>query len=138
MFNECLLGEEKKSKERTIDGMKLCVRHFLRTLALAFQELDTLEMIHEIDFSIFSFCNEANIVSFSFSRISGLGWVIILREKNGKEYIMEHIDLSINDSSVTIMWYGKPWPRLATLSTLDLCGVTPVFMDQSKTPSKNG
>ncbi|XP_042817324.1 F-box only protein 15 isoform X4 [Panthera tigris] len=71
-------------------------------------------------------------------RISGLGWVIILREKNGKEYIMEHIDLSINDSSVTIMWYGKPWPRLATLSTLDLCGVTPVFMDQSKTPSKNG
>ncbi|XP_045313151.1 F-box only protein 15 isoform X1 [Leopardus geoffroyi] len=71
-------------------------------------------------------------------RISGLGWVIILKEKNGKEYIMEHIDLSINDSSVTIMWYGKTWPRLATLSTLDLCGVTPAFMDQSKTPSKNG
>ncbi|XP_030894226.1 F-box only protein 15 isoform X2 [Leptonychotes weddellii] len=71
-------------------------------------------------------------------RISGLGWVIILKEKNGKEYIMEHIDLSINDSSVTIMWYGKNWPQLATLSTLDLCGVTPVFMDRSKTPSKNG
>ncbi|XP_019657359.2 F-box only protein 15 isoform X1 [Ailuropoda melanoleuca] len=71
-------------------------------------------------------------------RISGLGWVIILKEKNGREYIMEHIDLSINDSSVTIMWYGKTWPQLATLSTLDLCGVTPLFMDRSKTPSKNG
>nr|XP_012423461.1 PREDICTED: F-box only protein 15 [Odobenus rosmarus divergens] len=71
-------------------------------------------------------------------RISGLGWVIILKEKNGKEYIMEHVDLSINDSSVTIMWYGKNWPQLATLSTLDLCGVMPVFMDRSKTPSKNG
>ncbi|XP_073754133.1 F-box only protein 15 isoform X1 [Callorhinus ursinus] len=77
-------------------------------------------------------------LSFSFCRISGLGWVIILKEKNGKEYIMEHVDLSINDSSVTIMWYGKNWPQLATLSTLDLCGMMPVFMDRSKTPSKNG
>eukprot|EP00071_Canis_lupus_P033687 XP_022267244.1 F-box only protein 15 isoform X4 [Canis lupus familiaris] len=71
-------------------------------------------------------------------RISGLGWVIILKEKNGKEYIMQHIDLLINDSSVTIIWYGRNWPQLATLSTLDLCGVTPVFRDRSKPPSKNG
>ncbi|KAB1256253.1 F-box only protein 15 [Camelus dromedarius] len=71
-------------------------------------------------------------------RISGLGWVIILREKSGREYVMEHVDLSINDSSVTILWFGRDWPRLATLSTLDLCGVMPVFMDQSKTPTKNG
>ncbi|EPY78606.1 hypothetical protein CB1_001033012 [Camelus ferus] len=71
-------------------------------------------------------------------KISGLGWVIILREKSGREYVMEHVDLSINDSSVTILWFGRDWPRLATLSTLDLCGVMPVFMDQSKTPTKNG
>lgn len=51
---------------------------------------------------------------------------------------MEHTDLSVHDSSVTIMWYGKNWPQLAMLSALDLCGVTPVFMDRSKTPSKNG
>uniref|UniRef100_F1SNL4 F-box protein 15 n=1 Tax=Sus scrofa TaxID=9823 RepID=F1SNL4_PIG len=70
-------------------------------------------------------------------RISGLGWVIIVKEKSGKEYTMEHVDLSINDSSVTIVWYGKNWPSLATLSTLDLCGVTPVFMDRSKIPTKN-
>lgn len=51
---------------------------------------------------------------------------------------MEHVDLSINDSSVTVVWYGKNWPRLATLSALDLCGVTPVFMGRSKTTTKNG
>ncbi|XP_004422691.2 PREDICTED: F-box only protein 15 [Ceratotherium simum simum] len=71
-------------------------------------------------------------------RKSDLGWVIILKEKSGKEYVMEHVDFSINDSSVTIVWYGKNWPLLATLSTLDLCGVTPVFMAWSKTPTKNG
>ncbi|KAM6218043.1 F-box only protein 15 [Rhynchocyon petersi] len=71
-------------------------------------------------------------------RVSGLGWIIILRDKNGKEYVTERADLSVNDTSVTITWYGKNWPRLATLSTLDLCGVTPVFMDQNKSPGRNG
>ncbi|XP_034498325.1 F-box only protein 15 isoform X2 [Ailuropoda melanoleuca] len=83
-------------------------------------------------------CVNRHFYHLANDKISGLGWVIILKEKNGREYIMEHIDLSINDSSVTIMWYGKTWPQLATLSTLDLCGVTPLFMDRSKTPSKNG
>ncbi|XP_005861630.1 PREDICTED: F-box only protein 15 [Myotis brandtii] len=71
-------------------------------------------------------------------RISGLGWVIILKEKNGKEHVMEHADLFINHSSVMVVWYGKNWPCLATLSTLDLCGVTPVLMDWHKPPTKNG
>ncbi|XP_062933090.1 F-box only protein 15 isoform X3 [Cynocephalus volans] len=71
-------------------------------------------------------------------RISGLGWAIILKEESGKEYFMEHVDLSVNDTSVTVVWYGKNWPCLATLSTLDLCGVTPVFMHRYKTPTKNG
>ncbi|XP_007950916.2 F-box only protein 15 [Orycteropus afer afer] len=71
-------------------------------------------------------------------RISGLGWVIILRDKSGKEHVTEFVDLSINDTSVTVVWYGKNWPRLATLSTLDLCGVTPVFMDRYKPPFKDG
>nr|XP_054100286.1 F-box only protein 15 isoform X2 [Callithrix jacchus] len=70
-------------------------------------------------------------------RIFGLGWAIILKEKSGKEHIMEHVDLSINDTSVTVIWYGKNWPCLASLSTLDLCGVTPVFMDWYKTPTKH-
>ncbi|KAK1337530.1 hypothetical protein QTO34_002162 [Cnephaeus nilssonii] len=71
-------------------------------------------------------------------RISGLGWVIILKEKSGKEHVMEHADLFINHSSVMVVWYSKNWPSLATLSTLDLCGVTPVLMDWHKPPTKNG
>ncbi|XP_055987499.1 F-box only protein 15, partial [Sorex fumeus] len=71
-------------------------------------------------------------------RISGLGWVIILRETCGKEHVLDHADLSINESSVTVMWYGKYWPQRATLATLDLCGVTPVFMDRSQPPPKAG
>ncbi|XP_069885057.1 F-box only protein 15 isoform X2 [Dipodomys merriami] len=71
-------------------------------------------------------------------RISGLSWAIILREKSGKEYVLQHVDLSFNDTSVTVVWYGKTWPHLATLSTLDLCGMTPVFMDRYKPPVKNG
>ncbi|KAM9632584.1 F-box only protein 15 isoform 1-T1 [Trichechus inunguis] len=71
-------------------------------------------------------------------RVSGLGWVIILRDKSGKEYLTERVHLSVNDTSVSVVWYGKNWPCLATLSTLDLCGVTPVFMDRYKSPTKNG
>ncbi|XP_008072122.1 F-box only protein 15 isoform X2 [Carlito syrichta] len=70
-------------------------------------------------------------------RMSGLGWAIILKEKSGKEYIMEHVDLSINDTSVTVGWYGKNWPCLASLSTLYLYGVTPVFRDWYKNPTQN-
>ncbi|XP_028624766.1 F-box only protein 15 [Grammomys surdaster] len=70
-------------------------------------------------------------------RISGLGWAIILREKSGKEHIMQHADLSLNDTSVTVVWHGKYWPHLATLSTLDLYGVTPLFMDRYKAPDPN-
>lgn len=46
---------------------------------------------------------------------------------------MQHVDLSFNDTSVTVVWYDKNWPHLAKLSTLDLCGVTPVFADRYKT-----
>uniref|UniRef100_H0X545 F-box protein 15 n=2 Tax=Otolemur garnettii TaxID=30611 RepID=H0X545_OTOGA len=70
-------------------------------------------------------------------RKSGLGWAIILKEKNGKEYVMKHADLSINDTSVTVVWYGKSWPCLASLSTLELYGLTPVFMDWCKPPTRD-
>lgn len=43
-------------------------------------------------------------------RISGSGWVIMVKEKSGKESIMEGIDLSINDSTVTVTWYSQNWP----------------------------
>ncbi|XP_040613743.1 F-box only protein 15 isoform X1 [Mesocricetus auratus] len=66
-------------------------------------------------------------------RVFGLHFAIILREKSGKEHIMQHVDLSFNDTSATVVWYDKNWPHLAKLSTLDLCGVTPVFADRYKT-----
>ncbi|XP_027259539.1 F-box only protein 15 isoform X11 [Cricetulus griseus] len=66
-------------------------------------------------------------------RVFGLHFAIILREKSGKEHVMQHVDLSFNDTSVTVVWYDKNWPHLAKLSTLDLCGVTPVFADRYKT-----
>uniref|UniRef100_A0A286XY91 F-box only protein 15 n=1 Tax=Cavia porcellus TaxID=10141 RepID=A0A286XY91_CAVPO len=71
-------------------------------------------------------------------RLSGLGWGIILKEKNGREYIIPHVDFSLNDTSVTVVWYGKNWPCLATLITLNLCGMTPVFMDRYKAYAKHG
>ena len=86
---------------------------------------------------VFIFCHDANtLAGFSVFRMSGLGWVIILRGHDGREYTMKHAHLSFNDSSVTVMWYSKAWPPLATLSTLDLCGVTPVFMGQPRTPTR--
>ncbi|XP_021070447.1 F-box only protein 15 isoform X2 [Mus pahari] len=63
-------------------------------------------------------------------RTSGLGWTVILREASGKEHTMKHSDLSLNDTSVTVFWHDKKWPHLDTLSTLELYGTIPVFMEQ--------
>nr|XP_025968690.1 F-box only protein 15 isoform X1 [Dromaius novaehollandiae] len=71
-------------------------------------------------------------------RASGLSWVIVLKDRNGKEYVMEQADLSFKDTSVTILWYSTSWPCLNVLSTLELCGVTPLLPDQSRAASKNG
>ncbi|XP_074841962.1 F-box only protein 15 [Carettochelys insculpta] len=61
-----------------------------------------------------------------------LSWVIVLKDRSGKEHIMEQADISFNDTSITVFWYGTSWPCLDTLSTLELCGVTPLFLDRCK------
>nr|XP_047935199.1 F-box only protein 15 isoform X2 [Anser cygnoides] len=71
-------------------------------------------------------------------KASGLSWMIVLKDRNGKEHVMEQADLSFKDTSVTIFWYSASWPCLDILSTLKLFGVTPLLLDQSKAPSKNG
>ncbi|XP_045706273.1 F-box only protein 15 isoform X1 [Phyllostomus hastatus] len=71
-------------------------------------------------------------------RVSGVGWVVVLRETSGREHVLEHADLFLNDSSVTVAWHGKAWPPLAALAALDLCGVVPVFADWPKPPAKHG
>ncbi|XP_054046705.1 F-box only protein 15 isoform X6 [Rissa tridactyla] len=71
-------------------------------------------------------------------KASGLSWIIVLKDKNGKEHIMEKANLSFKDTSVTILWYSTNWPCLDILSALKLFGVTPLLPDQSRDPSKNG
>lgn len=95
-------------------------------------------MMQEIDTSTSFSAWRTLSARVSLCRVSGIGWVIILREKSGREHVLEHVDLFFNDSSVTVAWYGKAWPCLAALSALDLCGVVPVFPDWPRPPAKNG
>ncbi|NWV36424.1 FBX15 protein, partial [Grantiella picta] len=71
-------------------------------------------------------------------KVYGLNWTIVLKDKNGKEHVMEKPKLSFRNTSVTILWYGTGWPCLDNLSTLKLFGVTPLLSDQSRPPTKNG
>ncbi|NWR57331.1 FBX15 protein, partial [Bucorvus abyssinicus] len=71
-------------------------------------------------------------------KASGLSWIIVLKDKNGKEHVVEKSNLSFKDTSVTILWYSTNWPCLDILSTLKLFGVTPLLPDQSRSASKNG
>ncbi|XP_009075446.1 PREDICTED: F-box only protein 15, partial [Acanthisitta chloris] len=70
-------------------------------------------------------------------KASGLSWIIILKDKSGKEHVIEKANLSFKDTSVSILWYSPDWPSLDILSTLKLFGVTPLLPDQSRDPSKN-
>ncbi|NXA11379.1 FBX15 protein, partial [Sapayoa aenigma] len=71
-------------------------------------------------------------------KVSGLSWIIVLKDKNGKEHVIEKANLSFKDTSVTILWYSTDWPRLEVVLTLEVFGVTPLLLDQSRSPSKNG
>ncbi|XP_074940684.1 F-box only protein 15 isoform X2 [Phalacrocorax aristotelis] len=71
-------------------------------------------------------------------KASGLSWIIVLKDRNGKEYVTEKANLSFKDTSVTILWYSTNWPCLDILSTIKLFGVTPLLPDQSRAASKNG
>ncbi|NWV82332.1 FBX15 protein, partial [Dasyornis broadbenti] len=71
-------------------------------------------------------------------RISGLSWIIVLKDRNGKEHVMEKPKLSFKDTSVTVLWCGRDWPCLDILSTLKLFGVTPLLPEQSRPPNKKG
>ncbi|NXM70515.1 FBX15 protein, partial [Serilophus lunatus] len=71
-------------------------------------------------------------------KASGLSWIIVLTDKNGKEHVIEKANLSFKDTSVTILWYSTDWPCLDVVLTLKLFGVTPLLLDQSRSPNKNG
>ncbi|XP_059580261.1 F-box only protein 15 isoform X5 [Alligator mississippiensis] len=71
-------------------------------------------------------------------KASNLSWVVILKDRKGKEHVVEQVDITFNDTSVTVYWYGTSWPCLDTLSTLELCGMTPLLLNRCKVPTKNG
>uniref|UniRef100_A0A8C9FJU5 F-box domain-containing protein n=1 Tax=Pavo cristatus TaxID=9049 RepID=A0A8C9FJU5_PAVCR len=71
-------------------------------------------------------------------KASGLSWIIVLKDKNEKEHVVEKAHLSFKDMSVSVFWYGTNWPCLDVLSTLTLFGVIPLLPDQSAAPSKSG
>ncbi|NXI51046.1 FBX15 protein, partial [Chloroceryle aenea] len=71
-------------------------------------------------------------------KASGLSWIIVLKDRYGKEHIMEKAKLAFKDTSVTILWYSTNWPCLDILSTLKLFGVMPLLPDQSRAQSKKG
>ncbi|XP_061450543.1 F-box only protein 15 isoform X2 [Rhineura floridana] len=71
-------------------------------------------------------------------KICGLRWMIILKDRNGKEHVLDQKDISFNETSVTVFWYDSKWPCLETLSSLQVCGVKPVLLGESKVHPKNG
>ncbi|KAM3839685.1 F-box only protein 15 [Vipera latastei] len=71
-------------------------------------------------------------------KISGLRWVIVLKDHNEKEHEMDQADISFNETTVTVYWYNNKWPPLDTLSTLQLFGVTPVLLGEDKVHNSNG
>ncbi|XP_039190312.1 F-box only protein 15 isoform X2 [Crotalus tigris] len=71
-------------------------------------------------------------------KISGLRWVILLKDQNEKEHEIDQADISFNETTVTVYWYNNKWPPLDTLSTLQLFGVTPVLLGEDKVHNSNG
>ncbi|NXX43709.1 FBX15 protein, partial [Tricholaema leucomelas] len=67
-------------------------------------------------------------------RAVGLSWVIVLKERSGREHLKEKRKVSFQESSLTIRWYGLTWPCLDVLSALRLHGVLPLFPGGSKGP----
>ncbi|XP_067837557.1 F-box only protein 15-like isoform X2 [Heptranchias perlo] len=84
----------------------------------------------------------AGCVSKSFYQVSndkalGITWMVVLRERNGKEHIQEQSKAYFSDTSVTLYWNGAVWPHLSNLKALAVYGVIPLF-PPSKTPAMNG
>ncbi|XP_072426752.1 F-box only protein 15 isoform X4 [Chiloscyllium punctatum] len=67
----------------------------------------------------------------------GITWIIVLRERNGKEHVKEQSKAYFNDTSATLCWNSTVWPSLTSLKALYVYGVTPLF-HLSKTPAING
>nr|XP_033790175.1 F-box only protein 15 isoform X2 [Geotrypetes seraphini] len=68
----------------------------------------------------------------------GLKWTITFKDKIGKEFAIDQKEVTFNDTSVTVFWYGSVWPQLRLQTSLQIYGVMPVLLNCSKTFSKSG
>ncbi|XP_077789323.1 F-box only protein 15 isoform X2 [Podarcis muralis] len=82
-------------------------------------------------------CVNKSFYHLSNDKISGLKWMVILKDRNGKQHVLEQTDISYNETSVTVYWNYFKWPCLETLSVLQIFGVTPVLLSDSEVHPKN-
>ncbi|XP_053570842.1 F-box only protein 15 [Bombina bombina] len=71
-------------------------------------------------------------------KLSGLKWTITLRDTKGKEFVFEQMDIFFKENSLSLLWYGTQLHLLASLTTIQLHGVTSAIFDKSMRPMKNG
>ncbi|XP_043923064.1 F-box only protein 15 [Protopterus annectens] len=68
----------------------------------------------------------------------GVHWIVVLKDKSGKEFVVEPTGVHFHDTSVTVSWTAAFWPNLSSLTALQIHGVTWVHLDpSSKVPKKN-
>ncbi|XP_030044733.1 F-box only protein 15-like, partial [Microcaecilia unicolor] len=71
-------------------------------------------------------------------KAAGLKWTITFKDKIGKEYEIEQREVTFNDTSLTVFWYGSVWPPLRFQMSLQIHGVMPVLLNCTKSSTKNG
>ncbi|KAG8430564.1 hypothetical protein GDO86_020378 [Hymenochirus boettgeri] len=69
---------------------------------------------------------------------SGLSWTLTFKDRNGKETVMEQMNICFRHTSIAVVWCGLEWPSLKTITQLQVHGLTPVILNKSMIPSKNG
>ncbi|XP_072323254.1 F-box only protein 15 isoform X6 [Scyliorhinus torazame] len=57
----------------------------------------------------------------------GITWMVVLRERNGKEHVKEQSKAYFSDTSATLCWNSAVWPPLSSLKVLCVYGVTPLL-----------
>ncbi|XP_051879265.1 F-box only protein 15 isoform X2 [Pristis pectinata] len=122
--------------------------HGAKSGKLRSSSLTTIESLPwEVLLQIFTYLDVSSLlcagcVNKSFYHVSndkalGITWMIVLRERTGKEHVQEQSKACFSDTSATLCWNDAVWPPRSSLKALCVYGVTPLF-PPSKTPTKHG
>ncbi|KAM8966930.1 F-box only protein 15 [Pelodytes ibericus] len=71
-------------------------------------------------------------------KMSGLRWAITFKDRSGREYVIEKMDVFFRHTSLTLYWDCLFFPCLKFVTTVKLHGITPALLDKCMPPSKNG